>query len=106
MPNILGLNISEFTYFFNGTIVMNTNGFCIGMLGRIGGVEKIKTNRKIPGKVAPGRGNMYEFSEKQIMTLASVEPEIWGSQCSNFPQIGAIHYRYGKNMQNSISGQE
>ena len=44
---------------------MNTNGLCIGMSGRIGGVEKIKINRKIPAKVAPGRGNMYKFSEKK-----------------------------------------
>jgi hypothetical protein len=44
---------------------MNTNGFCIGMLGRIGGLEKMKINRKIPGKVAPGRGDMYKFSEKK-----------------------------------------
>jgi hypothetical protein len=98
MPNILGLNISEFTYFFDDNIPMHTNGFCIGMLGRSRGVEKIKINRKIPAKVAPGRGNIHEFSEKKIMALASVEAEIWGSQCSILPQIGAIHYRYGKNM--------
>jgi hypothetical protein len=36
------------------------------------GVEKIKTNHKISGKMAPGRGNMYELGEKKIKTLTSV----------------------------------
>jgi hypothetical protein len=62
------LNIGEFTYFLNLNIAMNTNGFCIGCQG----VEKIKTNHKISGKMAPGRGNMYELGEKKIKTLTSV----------------------------------